>query len=117
MIKAIGKGQLLYLKDVARVELGSLDYTFVSQTNGNPSVGVAISQTSGSNARDVINETKKILENSALSFPTGIKFTYLVDANEYLNASIEKVISTLIEAFILVFIVVFIFLQDFRSTC
>jgi HAE1 family hydrophobic/amphiphilic exporter-1 len=116
VVKAIGKGQLLYLKDVARVELGSLDYTFVSETNGKPSVGVAISQTAGSNARDVINETKKILENSALSFPTGIKFTYLVDANEYLNASIEKVISTLIEAFILVFIVVFIFLQDFRST-
>ncbi len=116
VIKSAGNGQLLYLKDVARIELGSLDYTFHSQTNGYPSVGVAISQTSGSNARDVINDSKKILDEAVLRFPSGIKLTYLVDANEYLNASIEKVISTLVEAFILVFIVVFIFLQDFRST-
>jgi len=116
IIKSVGKGQFLRMKDVARIELGSLDYTFDIQTNRLPSVGVAISQTSGSNARDVINDTKKILENAELSFPKGIKLTYLVDANEYLNASIEKVISTLIEAFILVFIVVYIFLQDFRST-
>jgi HAE1 family hydrophobic/amphiphilic exporter-1 len=116
VIKSVGKGQLLRLKDVARVELGSLDYSFHIRTNALPSVGVAISQTSGSNARDVINETKKILEEAATTFPKGMKITYLVDANEYLNASIEKVISTLIEAFILVFIVVYVFLQDFRST-
>ncbi len=116
VIKAVGNGQMLYLKDVARIELGALDYTFDIQTNKLPSVGVAISQTAGSNARDVINETKKILDQASASFPKGMKITYLVDANEYLNASIEKVISTLIEAFILVFIVVFIFLQDFRST-
>ena len=116
VVKSVGNGQLLYLKDVARIELGALDYTFNILTNSKPSVGVAISQTAGSNARDVINNTKKILDEAALSFPQGMKLTYLVDANEYLNASIEKVIRTLIEAFILVFIVVFIFLQDFRST-
>ncbi|MDB5026257.1 MAG: hydrophobe/amphiphile efflux family transporter [Mucilaginibacter sp.] len=116
VIKSVGKGQLLHLSDVARVELGSLDYTFNIQTNGLPSLGAAISQTAGSNARDVINESKKILDEAALSFPKGIKLIYLVDANEFLNASIEKVISTLAEAFILVFIVVFVFLQDFRST-
>ena len=116
VIKSVGQGQLLRLKDVARIELGSLDYTFDIQTNGLPSVGCAISQTAGSNARDVITESKKILETAALSFPKGMKITYLVDANQYLNASIEKVIRTLIEAFILVFIVVFVFLQDFRST-
>jgi HAE1 family hydrophobic/amphiphilic exporter-1 len=101
---------------VARVELGSLDYSFDIQTNGLPSVGVAISQTAGSNAHDVINESKKILDAAAEKFPKGMKIAYLVDANNYLDASIEKVISTLIEAFILVFIVVFVFLQDFRST-
>jgi len=116
VIKSVGQGQLLRLKDVARIELGSLDYTFDIQTNGLPSVGCAISQTAGSNARDVITESKKILETAALTFPKGMKITYLVDANQYLNASIEKVIRTLIEAFILVFIVVFVFLQDFRST-
>jgi HAE1 family hydrophobic/amphiphilic exporter-1 len=116
VIKSVGQGQLLRLKDVARIELGALDYTFDIQTNGLPSVGCAISQTAGSNARDVINESKKILETASLSFPKGMKIAYMVDANQYLNASIEKVIRTLIEAFILVFIVVFIFLQDFRST-
>ncbi|TSD64061.1 efflux RND transporter permease subunit [Inquilinus sp. KBS0705] len=116
IIKSVGNGQLLRLNDIARIELGALDYSFQEQTNGYESVGVAISQTAGSNARDVINETKKIIEQASEKFPKGVKLTYLVDANEFLNASIEKVISTLIEAFILVFIVVFVFLQDFRST-
>ncbi|SDP74133.1 hydrophobic/amphiphilic exporter-1, HAE1 family [Mucilaginibacter sp. OK268] len=116
IIKSVGNGQLLRLNDVARVELGSLDYSFHIITDGKPSVGVAISQTAGSNARDVINESKKILDAAAETFPKGMKIAYLVDANEVLDASIEKVISTLIEAFILVFIVVFVFLQDFRST-
>ena len=116
IVKAVGNGQYLRLKDVARIEMGALDYTFDIRTNGLPAVGVAISQTAGSNARNVINDTKKILDEASANFPNGMKITYLVDANEYLNASIEKVISTLIEAFILVFIVVFVFLQDFRST-
>jgi HAE1 family hydrophobic/amphiphilic exporter-1 len=116
IIKSVGNGELLRLHDVARVELGALDYSFVEQTNGLPSVGVAISQTAGSNAHDVINETKKIIDQASQKFPHGVKIAYLVDANEFLNASVEKVISTLIEAFILVFIVVFVFLQDFRST-
>jgi HAE1 family hydrophobic/amphiphilic exporter-1 len=116
IIKSVGNGQLLRLNDIARVELGALDYSFQELTNGHESVGVAISQTAGSNARDVIDNTKKILDEASEKFPKGVKIAYLVDANEFLNASIEKVISTLIEAFILVFIVVFVFLQDFRST-
>jgi HAE1 family hydrophobic/amphiphilic exporter-1 len=116
VLKSAGKGQLLHLRDIARVELGALDYSSTFKINGKPAIGVGVTQASGSNARNVINETKAILDNASADFPKGIKLTYLVDANEYLNASIEKVISTLIEAFILVFIVVFIFLQDFRST-
>jgi HAE1 family hydrophobic/amphiphilic exporter-1 len=116
ILKSDGKGQILHLSDVARVELGALDYSVDLKNNGFPSIGVGITQASGSNARDVINETKAILKTASESFPKGIKLTYYVDANEYLDASIEKVISTLVEAFILVSIVVFIFLQDFRST-
>ena len=116
VIRSTGNGQILRLKDVARVELGSLGYTASIQTNNEPSAGVAISQTPGSNARNVINESKKIIETAAKDFPKGVKYTYLYDANLNLDASIEKVVSTLIEAFILVFIVVFLFLQDFRST-
>lgn len=116
IIKSVGNGQVLRLKDVAKVELGALSYTATIETNGRESVAMAISQTPGSNARDVINNSKKIIEEAAKTFPKGIKYTYLVDVNENLDASIDKVIHTLIEAFILVFIVVFIFLQDFRST-
>ncbi|MES2419015.1 MAG: efflux RND transporter permease subunit [Bacteroidota bacterium] len=116
IVKARGNGQMVRLKDVARVELGSLGYTATISTNGKQSAGMAISQTPGSNARNVIIDSKKIIENLAKTFPTGVKYVTLVDVNENLDASIEKVISTLIEAFILVFIVVFLFLQDFRST-
>jgi len=116
VIKSVGNGQLLRLKDVAKVELGSLSYSATIKTNGVESAAMAISQTPGSNARDVINNSKKLIEEAAKNFPKGVKYTLLVDVNENLDASIEKVIHTLIEAFILVFIVVFIFLQDFRST-
>src|SRR6201996_3850022 len=116
IIKSVGNGQLLRLKDVARVELGALDYSVDLKSNGLQAIGLGISQAAGSNARDVINQVKDILKTASNSFPSGISYVYMVDANEYLNASIEKVLSTLAEAFILVFIVVFVFLQDFRST-
>jgi HAE1 family hydrophobic/amphiphilic exporter-1 len=116
IIKSVGNGQMLRLKDVAKVELGSLSYSATIRTNGLESAAMAISQTPGSNARDVIINSKKLIEEAAKTFPKGVKYTLLVDVNENLDASIEKVIHTLIEAFILVFIVVFIFLQDFRST-
>ena len=116
IIKSVGNGQMLRLKDVAKVELGSLSYASTTKTNGIESTAMAISQTPGSNARDVIINSKKLIEEAAKTFPKGVKYTILVDVNENLDASISKVIHTLIEAFILVFIVVFIFLQDFRST-
>ncbi|MFI5162475.1 MAG: efflux RND transporter permease subunit [Sphingobacteriales bacterium] len=116
ILKSDGKGQILHLSDVARVELGALDYSVELKNNGLPSVGMGLTQAAGSNARDVINETKDILKTASQSFPKGVKIQFYVDANQYLDASIEKVITTLIEAFILVFIVVFVFLQDFRST-
>jgi len=116
VIKSVGNGQMLRLKDVAKVELGSLSYASTIKTNGVESAAMAISQTPGSNARDVINNSKKLIEEAAKNFPKGVKYTTMVDVNDNLDASIEKVIHTLIEAFILVFIVVFIFLQDFRST-
>lgn len=109
-------GHILKVKDVADVKLGSLNYIVNSTTNGNESVVLAVSQTAGSNAQDVIKDIQKVLDQEAKTFPKGVKITYLMNANDFLDASIEKVIHTLIEAFILVFIVVFIFLQDFRST-
>lgn len=109
-------GQILRVKDVANVELGSLNYSVESKLDGTPSVAIGISQTAGSNAQEVINNIKLELDKASKTFPPGIKYTFVMDANEFLSASIDKVIHTLIEAFILVFLVVFVFLQDFRST-
>jgi len=116
IIRSGADGQILRLKDVARLELGAMSYATSSTLNGQPSVGVAISQTAGSNAQTVIQGSLEVLEEASKSFPEGIKYTTLINANDFLDASISKVVSTLIEAFILVFLVVFIFLQDFRST-
>ncbi|WP_132055609.1 efflux RND transporter permease subunit [Pseudocnuella soli] len=116
IIRSAGTGRLLRLKDIARLELGALSYASTTTTNGNPSVGVAISQTAGSNAKEVIEGSLAVLDEAAKTFPQGVKYVNLVNANDFLDASIEKVIHTLIEAFILVFLVVFVFLQDFRST-
>lgn len=116
VLRAGNDGQLLRLKDIARIELGAMNYATSSTTNGYPSVGVAISQTAGSNAQEVIEGSLEVLNEAAQNFPKGIKYVNLVNANDFLDASISKVITTLIEAFILVFLVVFIFLQDFRST-
>lgn len=116
IVRATPGGQILRLKDIARVELGSVSYGSSSTTNSKPSVGVAISQTAGSNAQDVIKGSLQVLEDASASFPKGIHYVPLFNVNDFLSASISKVISTLIEAFILVFLVVFLFLQDFRST-
>ncbi|MFD2932940.1 efflux RND transporter permease subunit [Spirosoma flavum] len=116
IIKTTGNGQLLRLKDIARIELGSQTYTSFTTTNGKQSVGISVSQTPGSNAREVINNSKKVIELAAMSFPKDIHFIYLVDINQFLDASISKVLHTLLECFALVFLVIFVFLQDFRST-
>ncbi|HLN55244.1 MAG TPA: efflux RND transporter permease subunit [Bacteroidales bacterium] len=116
ILRAEDNGQILRLKDVARVELGSLSYSSDVRVNGLAATNIAISQTAGSNARNVISESLKVLEDAAESFPEGIHYTHLVNANIFLDESIEKIIRTLLEAFVLVFIVVYLFLQDFRST-
>lgn len=109
-------GQVLRVKDVANVELGALYYSVTTSIGGNEGVMLAISQTAGSNAQEVIENVKAEISKAAESFPPGINYKYMMDASEFLNASISKVWWTLLEAFVLVFIVVFLFLQDFRST-
>ncbi|MDB5271468.1 MAG: multidrug transporter AcrB [Hymenobacter sp.] len=116
ILKSTGQGQLLHLKDVARLELGAQAYSSNSATYGKPSVGISVNQTPGSNARDVIEKSLAVLKEAEKSFPAGIHYTNLVNINDFLDASIDKVIHTLLECFALVFLVIFIFLQDFRST-
>ncbi|MCX2576112.1 efflux RND transporter permease subunit [Pedobacter sandarakinus] len=116
IIKTDENGQILRLKDVARIELGAQSYASSVKFNGKQALGIAINQTAGSNAKEVIENSIKTLDEAQKSFPKGVHYSTLVNVNDFLDASIEKVIHTLIEAFILVFLVVFIFLQDFRST-
>lgn len=110
------EGKIVRLSDVAVVELGGLQYNMYMTTNGNPAVMIGINQTAGSNAQAVLTNVKAELEKAEKDFPPGLKLTYLMDISDFLNASINKVITTLLEAFLLVFLVVFVFLQDFRST-
>ncbi|HEY9220973.1 MAG TPA: efflux RND transporter permease subunit [Lutibacter sp.] len=116
IIKSIGNGEFLRLKDVATIELGALSYVAKNMGMGNPGVAGGVFQTSGSNAQEVTKEVMKILEEAKKDFPKGIDYVVPFNVNTFLDASIEKVVTTLLEAFILVFIVVFVFLQDFRST-
>jgi HAE1 family hydrophobic/amphiphilic exporter-1 len=116
VVKAIGGGNFLHLKDVAKIELGAFNYGSNNYGMGNEGVAIGIFQASGSNANDIIEETMAILQESKASFPEGIDYVVPFNTKTFLDASIHKVISTLIEAFILVFIVVFLFLQDVRST-
>jgi HAE1 family hydrophobic/amphiphilic exporter-1 len=116
ILKSIGDGDFLKLKDVAKIELDAQSYAASGNTNGYPSVALGIFQTKGSDAQAIIEEVKAELASLEKDFPKGIDYIIPYDTNEFLNASVEKVTTTLIEAFILVFIVVFIFLQDFRST-
>ena len=116
IIKATEDGKVLRLKDIARVELGGLSYGFDTRSNSHPGVSCMVFQTAGSNATEIINNVKEILAEASKDFPPGVKYDILLDANDFLFASIYEVLKTLLEAFILVFLVVFIFLQDFRST-
>lgn len=116
VIRANEQGEVLRLGDVARIELGAQSYGGFSKTQGNGSVGVAVAQTAGSNAQRVIEGVIEVLDNAEESFPKGIYYTDVYNANDFLTESISKVVSTLIDAFILVFLVVFLFLQDWRST-
>lgn len=116
VVRSTLNGDVLRLGDVARIELGAVNYASNAFTNGNKSIAIAIAQTAGSNAQEVIEGSLAVMEQSAVNFPKGIKYATLINANDFLEESITKVIHTLIEAFILVFIVVFVFLQDWRST-
>ncbi len=117
VLKADADGKILRLKDVAEIEFGSLDYDVLSKENGKPSAAIILKQRPGSNAKQVIADVKKKMEElKRTTFPPNMEYTISYDVSRFLDASIHEVLKTLIEAFILVAFVVFLFLQDFRST-
>jgi HAE1 family hydrophobic/amphiphilic exporter-1 len=117
VLRASANGEILHLKDIADIEFGSTFYDLFSTLNGKPSAAIVIKQSYGSNARAVIKNIKaKMEEIRASSFPKSIHYEMSYDVSTFLDASIEKVVHTLIEAFLLVSFVVFLFLGDWRST-
>src|SRR5262249_7679833 len=117
ILKANPEGEILRLKDVAEVELGSEFFDIYSDIDGHPAASIILKQAPGSNAATVIEEVKKELEQiKKESFPPGMDYELAYDVSNFLDASIEKVLHTLLEAFILVSLVVFLFLGDVRST-
>ncbi|WP_114790042.1 efflux RND transporter permease subunit [Niabella yanshanensis] len=116
VVRASSDGELLRLKDVADIEFGSSMYDLYSYLNGKPSAAIVLKQSYGSNASQVIADVKEKMKELKENFPKGMDYEISYDVSKFLDASIEKVIHTLVEAFILVGIVVFIFLGDWRST-
>ncbi len=116
IIKANPEGEILKLKDIAEVELGSEFFDIYSNKDGYPAASIVLKQNIGSNASKVIEEVKVKLKDLERDFPPGMEYEINYDVSKFVNASIDKVMHTLVEAFVLVAIVVFLFLGDWRST-
>lgn len=116
IIRADSSGEILKLKDLAKIELGSEFFDIYSNKDGYPSSAIILKQNYGSNASDVIDQVKVKMKELETSFPAGMTYEIDYDVSKFLNASIDKVLHTLVEAFLLVALVVFIFLGDWRST-
>lgn len=116
IVKANPEGEIIRLKDLAEVELGSEFFDIYSNKDGYPSASIVLKQNFGSNASDVIADVKEKLEELKQDFPPGMDYEINYDVSKFVNASIDKVLHTLLEAFVLVALVVFLFLGDWRST-
>ena len=116
IVKKDVNGNLLHLKDIAKINLGSKDYSITAKSDGKPVAVFAVSLTNDANAIKTIGAIKKILEEQAKSLPPDMEYSVIVDNTMFVLASIEEVIHTFIEALILVALIVYIFLQSWRST-
>ncbi len=116
IVRANSEGEIIKLKDIGKVEFGSEFFDIYSNKDGNPSAAIQLKQVYGSNASEVIDRVKVKMEELKTSFPPGMDYEVSYDVSNFLDASIDKVLHTLVEAFVLVALVVFIFLGDWRST-
>ena len=116
VIRASGSRGVLYLKDVARIELGSQSYNVRTTLNGQPGTGIPIFLRPGANALDTANAIKAKMDELRLRFPEGMDYVVPYDTSKFVKASIWEVIKTLGEAMLLVVLVVYIFLQSWRAT-
>lgn len=116
VLRSTEDGQVLKLKDVADVEMGKDTYAFRGGLDGHNGISCMIFQTAGSNATEVNQQIDDFIESARKDFPKGLEITQVMSSNDYLFASIQEVVKTLLEAIVLVILVVYVFLQDLRST-
>jgi multidrug efflux pump len=109
-------GSALLVKDLAKVELGSSDYSFSSKVNGKNAAGMAIKMAPGSNAVATVKRIRAALDELQTYFPPGVTYQISYDTSAFVSISIEKVLNTLLEAIVLVFLVMYLFMQNFRAT-
>lgn len=116
VIRSLPTGEVLRLRDVARIELGAVNYTLLSQTSGHPGANCMIAQTAGSNANEIIKEIDKTVAEISKDLPKGMVLADIMSTKDFLDASIANVLESLLLAIILVVLVVYLFLHDFRAT-
>ena len=116
IVRASTDGEIVRLKDVAKVELGTKSYNYRSNIEGHPGAMFIIKQAPGANATQVNAEINKVIDELSKSLPAGLEFKLLETSDDFLNASMHSVIETLIIAIILVILIVYLFLQDFKAT-
>lgn len=116
MLRNNSDGSVVRLADVARVEIGSENYSFSAKLNGHPAAGFGIKLAPGANALETVDGVKTEIEQLSKSFPSWVKYKFPVDNSTYVKLSVEQVIRTLVEAVLLVFVVMFLFLQNWRAT-
>lgn len=116
VVRALPDGCVLRLKDIATIELGAVNYAMLSQTSGHPGANAMIAQTAGSNANEVIMEIDRTLDEIRHNLPSGMILTDIQSTKDFLDASINKVVETLVIALILVILIVYLFLHDWRAT-
>jgi multidrug efflux pump len=116
LIKTQPDGSRVVLKDVARVELGSEDYSTITRVNGHQGSGMAVMLAPGADALETADLVKAEVERRAASFPPGYAYAFPRDSTSFIRLSIEEVVKTLVEAIVLVVIVMFVFLQSWRAT-
>ena len=116
IVKSQPDGGILRLKDVARIELGSLSYATRNELIGHPGANCMVAQAPGSNANEIVKEIDRVIEEARAELPDGMRMVDLMSIKSFLDASIHNVIKTLVEAILLVVLVVWLFLRNLRAT-
>ena len=116
VIRSQADGSVLRVKDIADVELGRESYGFHGEADGLPGVMFMVYQVAGANATEVNQEISQLIDNLSKDLPEGMKFLSMMSVNDFLFASIDNVVETLVIAILLVILVVYFFLHDFKST-